>query len=90
MLEGILARITCVVSRGDHPLSFTWVKDGRLITPDLGITVRTFDEYSVVLTINNVTSKHNGNYTCIANNPAGSANHTAQLVVNGELSYLQT
>ncbi|GAB6033034.1 Down syndrome cell adhesion molecule-like protein 1, variant 2 [Chamberlinius hualienensis] len=82
MLEGMLARLTCVVSRGDRPLTIVWVKDDRLITAELGVSVRTFDEYSVVLTINSVSSKHNGNYTCIASNPAGSANHTAQLIVN--------
>lgn len=32
---------------------------------------------------------HAGNYTCTAKNIAGSANHTATLIVNGTFSYLK-
>uniref|UniRef100_T1IRM3 Down syndrome cell adhesion molecule-like protein Dscam2 n=1 Tax=Strigamia maritima TaxID=126957 RepID=T1IRM3_STRMM len=81
LFEGTLARVACVVSQGDLPLVITWSKDGGHLAPDLGVTVRDFDEHSSVLTINRVTSRHNGNYTCSAQNPAGSVNFTAQLVV---------
>lgn len=35
------------------------------------------------LVIDLVSAKHAGNYTCFAENAAGVAEHTAELVVNG-------
>uniref|UniRef100_T1JA71 Down syndrome cell adhesion molecule-like protein Dscam2 n=1 Tax=Strigamia maritima TaxID=126957 RepID=T1JA71_STRMM len=82
LFEGMLVRVSCVVSRGDLPLTIRWTKDGALIPPSLGVTLRDFDEYSSVLSIESVAIVHNGNYTCYANNSAGKASHTAQLLVN--------
>lgn len=35
------------------------------------------------LIIDLVSAKHAGNYTCLASNAAGVAEHTAELIVNG-------
>lgn len=36
-----------------------------------------------VLSIQSVAADHNGEYTCTAENPAGVADYTATLTVNG-------
>lgn len=41
------------------------------------------DEYSASLVIEQITSLHSGNYTCIASNVAGSERYTVPLTVNG-------
>jgi hypothetical protein len=39
-----------------------------------------------VLSIQSVAAAHNGEYTCTAENPAGIANYTAELTVNGTIA----
>uniref|UniRef100_T1IHT8 Down syndrome cell adhesion molecule-like protein Dscam2 n=1 Tax=Strigamia maritima TaxID=126957 RepID=T1IHT8_STRMM len=82
LLEGMLVRVTCVVSRGDLPMRITWLKDGDVVPKELVVTIRDFDEYSSVLSIDPLSAHHNGKYTCTATNHAGFANHTAELRVN--------
>lgn len=49
-----------------------------------GVRVREIDEFSIALFIENLDAQHhNGNYSCIASNPAAVVNQSAQLVVNG-------
>ena len=85
LLEGMLVRVSCVVSRGDLPLSITWLKDGQPIPAHLSVTTRDFDEYSSVLSIDPVSVKHNGNFTCVAQNDAAAVNYTAHLLVKGSI-----
>uniref|UniRef100_T1JD50 Down syndrome cell adhesion molecule n=1 Tax=Strigamia maritima TaxID=126957 RepID=T1JD50_STRMM len=82
LLDGMLVRVSCVVSRGDLPLVIRWEKDGLPIVPDVGgMSVRAFDEYSSVLSIDPLSRAHSGNYTCIASNHAATATFTVPLVV---------
>uniref|UniRef100_T1JP35 Down syndrome cell adhesion molecule n=1 Tax=Strigamia maritima TaxID=126957 RepID=T1JP35_STRMM len=90
LLEGMLVRVSCVVSRGDLPLTINWLKDSHPIPKDLSITISDFDEYSSILSIENVTSKHNGNYTCIASNAAASIKYSTLLFVNVPPKWIQT
>uniref|UniRef100_T1JES3 Down syndrome cell adhesion molecule-like protein Dscam2 n=1 Tax=Strigamia maritima TaxID=126957 RepID=T1JES3_STRMM len=84
LLEGMLVRVSCVVSRGDLPLNISWLKDDKPISEEFAISVRVhnLDEYSSVLSIDPVTKKHDGNYTCIAKNMAGTDTFVASIVVN--------
>lgn len=85
IVEGSLARVSCIVSRGDLPLNLHWERNGIKIEPGLmGIEIKSFDEHSAILSIAEVSSEHNGLYTCIAKNDAGSARHSAQLLVKGK------
>ncbi|GAB6032243.1 Down syndrome cell adhesion molecule-like protein 1 [Chamberlinius hualienensis] len=81
--EGMRARLQCVISEGDLPLTVTWWKDGSPITPDMGILVKVLDEFSTILTINHISPKHNGEYICMASNEAATVTHMARLSVNG-------
>lgn len=87
LFDGVLARVSCVVFQGDLPLEITWTKDGQRISPDDGINISKFDDYSSILTIGSVTPKHTGNYTCDARNHASMSSHTAELIVNGKKTF---
>lgn len=48
------------------------------------IEINTIQALSSILTIHNITSQHNGNYTCQISNTAGSVDFTAVLSVSGK------
>ncbi|KAG1652280.1 Down syndrome cell adhesion molecule-like protein Dscam2 [Nymphon striatum] len=78
--EGRSVRITCTLSDGDKPVKLEWIKDGNPVDLHLGITVKEHDFISL-LTIQHVHSIHDGNYTCLATNEAGSVNQTVSVKV---------
>ncbi|XP_037873453.1 cell adhesion molecule Dscam2 isoform X2 [Bombyx mori] len=84
--EGMRAAISCQILEGDLPVAFRWEKNGQPITSSpyapSGIITRRMDEYSASLVIEQVTSLHSGNYTCITSNVAGSERYTVPLTVN--------
>lgn len=49
------------------------------------LTINNYAPFSSILSIHNVTSHHNGNYTCRVSNTAGSVEYTALLSVSGNL-----
>lgn len=59
--------INCIVSSGDVPITFEWLKDGQSIQAEnnnnYDIDVRNHEMYSI-LEMKNLKSKHIGNYTC--------------------------
>ncbi|XP_033607218.1 Down syndrome cell adhesion molecule-like protein Dscam2 isoform X3 [Cryptotermes secundus] len=83
---GERARVTCSVKRGDPPITIAWLKDARPLQnlglhDDLDLTIQDNEEFSSVLGIRSVSSRHSGNYTCVARNPAQTVMYTAQLLV---------
>lgn len=74
---------TCTVIKGDRPISIEWSLNGEPIGnnhPDMSIgTGKTVS----LLTIDGVTAKHAGEYTCSASNAAGGTSYSASLIVNG-------
>lgn len=48
------------------------------------IEINTIQSFSSILTIHNITSQHNGNYTCQISNPAGVVDYTVALSVAGK------
>lgn len=76
--------ISCSVSAGDLPLNITWSLNGKLINSNDGdIKTVNLGKRVSSLTIDNVSAKHAGNYTCYAQNLAGSGTFTSILIVNG-------
>lgn len=76
--------VTCTVLKGDHPIQIEWALNGEPISrdhPDISI-VSTSKRVSL-LTIDAVTARHVGEYTCTASNVAGGTSYSASLAVNG-------
>ncbi|XP_046818554.1 Down syndrome cell adhesion molecule-like protein Dscam2 isoform X2 [Vespa crabro] len=74
--------LTCSVTRGDLPLSISWLKDGRSMGPSERVTVTNMDQYNSILMIESLSPDHNGNYSCVARNLAAEVSHTQRLVVH--------
>ncbi|XP_022237135.1 Down syndrome cell adhesion molecule homolog [Limulus polyphemus] len=83
LYEGSRAAVTCVVVAGDPPISMKWLKDGRQLNDgDHGTSVYVADDgYVSTLTLNNLSRRNNGNYTCKASNSVGTDSSSAQLEV---------
>ena len=81
---GDLASVQCTVTKGDFPLEITWMFDNHPIESQrLDIVISNSGTRLKHLTIENVSAKHAGEYTCIASNAAGSVSRSALLNVNG-------
>lgn len=83
--EGMRAAITCQIMEGDLPIAFRWERNGKVVSNNaaLGTVIRRIDEFASSLIIDQVTSSHSGNYTCVAGNVAGSEKYVVPLTVNG-------
>lgn len=76
--------VTCTVPEGDLPLELTWYLNNKNIEEYSGITSAKFGKRNLVLNIESVRAEHSGNYTCLANNKAGTVSYTTELKVYGE------
>ena len=84
MNEGDFAQVSCIVSKGDEPLSISWSFHGNNISSDPEITTMPMGARGSALIISSVGHKHRGNYTCQAKNDAGKRFETVELKVNGK------
>lgn len=80
---GDSASVQCLAISGDQPIDFQWLFNGRPVSQIAGITTAKMGKRNSVLTIDSVTDRHVGNFTCRASNIATTANYTAELIVNG-------
>ncbi|XP_054724901.1 titin-like [Uloborus diversus] len=71
MMVGNRVGVMCVVSRGDPPFTFTWLKDGVEIRNIPNLSIAGVDEYTSTLSISKLEAESNGNYTCRVSNKAG-------------------
>lgn len=99
--EGMRTQLMCTTSQGDQPFNITWLRDESPIQARRDVTteqpypatgtsyiqISDYSPFSSILTINSVTAKHSGNYTCQISNVAGVAEHTADLSVSGWSPY---
>lgn len=84
---GDSTQLTCYVSKGDTPLNISWSHNGKDIDFESGVTTTLIGSRTNLLTINSVNSDHSGVYTCTASNRGGSAQHSAELLINGTTKY---
>lgn len=75
----------CSVSKGDHPMKIHWTLNNNPITAKShdGIVITKTGKMISVLSIDSVTAKHSGNYTCVASNRAGTSQLSTRILVNG-------
>lgn len=85
---GQYASITCLVPEGDLPLKIRWIFNGKLVENDDDINIGNMGKRSSALAIEPVAARHAGNYTCFAQNSAGSAEYTTELKVIGYNRFL--
>ncbi|KAG8244654.1 hypothetical protein J6590_017599 [Homalodisca vitripennis] len=76
------ATVQCSVTTGDLPLSIEWLFNGQTINEVDDVIVAKISKRASALSIESVTARHAGNYTCVGINIAGNASFTAQLLVN--------
>lgn len=73
----------CLVTSGDFPIDFKWLFNERPVSEVFGISTVKLGKRTYALTIDSVSGKHSGNYTCEAYNTGGVDRYSAALVVNG-------
>ena len=83
--QGDFAQLTCVVTRGDKPLTITWSLKGDIVSSDPTLTTTMIGQQTSLLIISSVDYQHSGVYTCRAENAAGISTYSSQLKVNGKL-----
>ena len=82
--QGDFAQLTCVVTRGDKPLTITWSLKGDIVSSDPTLTTTMLGTQASMLVISSVDYHHSGVYTCRAENIAGISTYSAELKVNGK------
>jgi hypothetical protein len=85
---------TCTITKGDLPLIVWWtfsdLYDNNLnLTTNDGVEILRRGQKVSMLSIEAVKARHRGNYTCHAQNKAGTASQSAYLAINGD-SKIQT
>ena len=90
MDEGGFAQVSCIVTKGDQPLTISWSFHGSNITSDLGITTMPMGTQGSALMIPSVGHKHRGTYTCKAANHAGQTTQSVELKVNGAFTHVRS
>lgn len=87
--EGVSIQLLCTLLSGDNPITIYWLKDGISMGTDSvqGATISGVGPRTSMLVIPSVGKQHSGQYTCVASNPAGQANHSVTLTVLGISSH---
>lgn len=81
--EGQYTQVNCLAAAGDLPISFSWLLNDRNLDFDAEISISKAGKRSSMLTIESVSYRTSGNYSCIARNGAGETTYTTELMVNG-------
>lgn len=71
------------MTSGDLPIELKWLLNERPVSEMFGVSTAKLGKRTYALTIDSVSGKHAGNYTCEATNMAGVDRFSAALVVNG-------
>lgn len=80
--SGANVGLTCVLTQGDPPVVFHWLKEGRPVETVPGVTV-TYEKLASLMLISTANETHTGSYTCVASNPVGASLAMTDILVNG-------
>lgn len=86
--RGDSVQVSCYMSKGDFPVSFSWLLNGKPTKDFQDVTVSIFGKKTSVLSIDSADQHHAGNYTCVASNRAGISTFSARLIVKGNSFFL--
>ena len=88
----------CSAIDGDLPMRITWFRNdiplsgtssvginGNRRSGSEGVSITEIGDYESVLRIDNLRPEHNANFTCVAQNDGGKAQHSQTLRVKGNL-----
>lgn len=75
----------CTIVKGDLPIEVAWALNGEPVTNKNhgDITISSTGKRVSLMTIEAVSARHAGEYTCTASNAAGATSYSATLAVNG-------
>ena len=82
-MEGEFAQANCVLRKGDKPIDISWLFNGAPIIESEDVQIGKMGRGSSILTIDPIRGYNQGNYTCVATNPAGRMTVHTILKVNG-------
>lgn len=83
--EGETVAVQCVISSGDSPANMSWKFNEQTLSSNDNVVVTKLTSKIISLTIESVTAKNAGNYTCVGENIVGVSNYTSRLYINGWL-----
>lgn len=76
---------SCILQKGNLPVQFEWLKDGKSIQTSTNIEIDTSKKSSALI-LQSLTMSEGGNYTCRASNSFGFDQSTSHLVVEGSIT----
>ncbi|GBL76503.1 Titin [Araneus ventricosus] len=81
------ASVACILKHGQPPLEFKWFKNNQELHDSKNVKIKSLDDVSII-TIEPVSSKDSGNYTCLVSNSFGKDTHAALLAVEAPPRWL--
>lgn len=83
LYSGQVVQISCFVTEGDTPVKLFWRFNGEKLSSTEQVNFYKVGKKGSLLVIDPVTEEHTGNYTCTAQNRAGTIDYSARLSVHG-------
>lgn len=80
---GMHLTLVCTIVKGDEPVSVRWLKDGQVLAPDSDVDFTEAKNYLLLHITSVDANKHNGNYSCQAQNEAGITSRHVNVTVSG-------
>lgn len=78
--------IQCITTKGDVPITFEWLLNGRRIANNENkISITKVSPRISTLIIESISRSHHGEFKCIASNAAGQSEQSTELFVNGKI-----
>ncbi|XP_077487059.1 cell adhesion molecule Dscam2-like [Amblyomma americanum] len=87
VMLGDTVKIVCYTSTVQAPLSFKWMKDGKLLVANENVQIKTQADLSTII-LGPVQYSQAGNYTCQVRTSASSGSYTAPLVIYAPPSWV--